>query len=106
MRAENARLGVETTTRSDLTARSATKPRSSLLIGQWHTARVDRNWLEKAQQPGPRMGSSPEGSRLKLTLVRRIRAGHHGTQNFKTLTVAAGRGIGRAQDFVGCTEAV
>ena len=29
MRGENARLGVETTTRSDLTARSATKPQSS-----------------------------------------------------------------------------
>ena len=31
MRGENARLGVETTTRRDLTARSATKPRSSLI---------------------------------------------------------------------------
>src|SRR5262245_56531997 len=28
-------------------------------------ARADRNWLEKAQQPGPRMGSSPAS--LKLT---------------------------------------
>src|SRR5262249_42080685 len=47
MRGENARLGVETITRSDLTARSATKPRSSSSIGQWHTARPDWNVLEK-----------------------------------------------------------
>src|SRR5262245_26064807 len=58
MRDENARLGVETITRSDLTARSATKPRSSSSIGQWHAARTDPNWLEKGQQAGPRMGSS------------------------------------------------
>jgi hypothetical protein len=28
------------------------------LIGQWHAARTDQNWLEKGQQVGPRMGSS------------------------------------------------
>src|SRR5262249_42053278 len=33
--------------------------------GRWHAARTDRNWLEKAQQPGPRMGSS--SANLKLT---------------------------------------
>src|SRR5215216_2047687 len=38
-------LGVETTTRSDLTARSATKVPIAL-IDQWHTARPNRNGLE------------------------------------------------------------
>ena len=40
------------------------------------TRRADWNRLEKAQQPGPRMGSSSRRSRLKLTVVRRIWAGH------------------------------
>jgi hypothetical protein len=44
---------------------SVTKPRSSRSIGQWHTARADRNWLEKAQQPGPKDGE--QSSQLKLT---------------------------------------
>jgi hypothetical protein len=38
-------------------------------------SRADRNWLEKAQQPGLRMGSSLKCSRLKLTVVRKIMAG-------------------------------
>ena len=38
--------------------RSATKPRSSSSAGQRHTARADRNCLEKGQQPGPRTESS------------------------------------------------
>src|SRR5262245_1219423 len=58
MRVENARLGVETTTRKGLTARSATKPRSSSSIAQWRTARPERTALEKVQQAGPRLGSS------------------------------------------------
>src|SRR6516162_7948053 len=58
MRGENARLGVETTTRSDHIARSATKPRSSSSTDQRHSARPDRSWLEKAQHSGPRIGSS------------------------------------------------
>src|SRR6516225_584411 len=58
MRGEHARLGVETTTRSDHIARSATKPRSSSSTDQRHSARPDRSWLEKAQHSGPRIGSS------------------------------------------------
>src|SRR5262245_53686202 len=58
MRVENARLGVETTTRKGLTARSATKPRSSSSIDQWRTARPERTALEKGQHAGPRTGSS------------------------------------------------
>jgi hypothetical protein len=48
MRSKNARLGIETTIRSDLIARSATNLQSSQSIGQGHTARPDRNVLEKA----------------------------------------------------------
>src|SRR5215471_2978192 len=58
MRAENARLGVETTTKNDLTARSAIKPRSRLSTDQRQSARPDHEMLEKYQQGGPRMGSS------------------------------------------------
>src|SRR4029077_5288771 len=58
MRAENARLGVETTTKNDLTARSATYPRSRSSNDQRQSARADREWLGKSQQGGPRMGSS------------------------------------------------
>src|SRR4249920_439761 len=58
MRAENARLGVETTMKNDLTARSATYPRSRSSNDQRQSARADREWLEKCQQGGPRMGSS------------------------------------------------
>jgi hypothetical protein len=43
---------------------------------QRQSARPDREWLEKCQQGGPRIGSSSEGRHLKLKLVRRIRAGH------------------------------
>src|SRR5437764_1678775 len=50
MRAENGRLGVEATTRSDLTARSATKPRPNSSIVQWRTARPERNRLEKSSR--------------------------------------------------------
>src|SRR5262249_62149994 len=39
--------------------------RSSGSISQWHAARTDRNWLEKGQQAGPRMGSG--STNLKLT---------------------------------------
>ena len=39
-------------------------------------ARSDRGVLEKVGRGGPRTGSSSQGSRLKLTVVRRIRAGH------------------------------
>src|SRR4029077_21151033 len=60
MRAENARLGVETTMKNDLTARSATYPRSRSSNDQRQSARADREWLEKCQQGGPRMGSSSE----------------------------------------------
>src|SRR5437660_10651953 len=58
MRDENARLGVETTMRSDRIARSATESQSNWLIDQRHSARPDRKALEKAQQGGPRIGSS------------------------------------------------
>src|ERR1700759_4421557 len=64
MRVENARLGVETTMRNDLTARSATKPRSRSFNGQGLSARPDRCRLEKVRQPGPRMGSSSRGDGL------------------------------------------
>jgi Integrase core domain len=53
-RAENARLGVETTTRKRLTARSAKKLRSSSSIDQWRTVRPERNRLKKIQAAGPR----------------------------------------------------
>jgi putative transposase len=56
MRDENARLGVETTMRSDRTARSATESQSNWLIDQRHSARPDRKALEKAQQGGPTIG--------------------------------------------------
>jgi hypothetical protein len=59
------RLGVETTTRNDLTARSATKPRSRSFSGQGQSARPDRCGLEKVRQPGPRMGSSPRSRTVK-----------------------------------------
>jgi hypothetical protein len=68
MHAENARLHVETTTRKGLTARSATKPRSSSSIDQWRTARPERNRLEKIQPAGPRMGSSSPTVRLQSPL--------------------------------------
>src|ERR1700739_1929943 len=58
MRDENARLGVETTMRRDRIVRSATESRSNWLIDQWHSARPDRNALEKTWLGGPRMGSS------------------------------------------------
>src|SRR5262249_24872723 len=64
MRVENARLGVETITRRDRTARSATKPRSSSSIDQWRTVRPERTRLEKIQRAGPRMGSSSRGDGL------------------------------------------
>src|SRR5262249_48932470 len=84
MRAEHARLGVETTMRSDRIARSATEFRSSWLIDQRHSARPERKALEKTQQGGPTMGSSSPGARLRFVLdqfkggnVRRFRnAGH------------------------------
>src|SRR5262245_61035809 len=62
MRVENARLGVETTTRRDHTARSATKHRSSLSTDQRLSARPDRNTLEEAQQGGPSSGGSSVSS--------------------------------------------
>jgi hypothetical protein len=43
---------------------------------QRQSARPDREWVEKCQQGGPRIGSSSEGRHLKLKLVRRIKAGH------------------------------
>jgi putative transposase len=46
----NTRLGVETITRSDLTARSATKPRSNSSIGQRHSARPDHAAGKKASR--------------------------------------------------------
>src|ERR1700740_2466649 len=60
MRDENARLGVETTMRRDRIVRSATESRSNWLIDQWHSARPDRNALEKTWLGGPRMGSSSQ----------------------------------------------
>src|SRR5262249_58866152 len=100
MRAENARLGVETTTRSDLTARSATKPRSSLSIDQRHTARPDRNRLEKIQLPGPRMGSSSSGARLQSVLDQFKGATSFSTENQEyveqhPITVDRGGVVGR-----------
>jgi putative transposase len=55
---QNARLGVETTTRSDHTARSATKSRSNSSTDQRHSARPDRATLEKAQHGGPGLGAA------------------------------------------------
>ena len=71
-RVENARLGVETITRRDPTARSATKPRSSSSTDQRPSARPDRNTLEKAQPGGPRLGAvqKPENSSLRRSKVR------------------------------------
>jgi hypothetical protein len=51
---ENARLGVETTTRSDHIARQTTKPRSSSSIDQRYSARPDRDAL--VQRRGPTIG--------------------------------------------------
>src|SRR5260370_8148331 len=45
------------------------------------SARPDREWLEKCQQGGPRIGSSSEGRHLKLKLVRRIKAGSHAARD-------------------------
>src|SRR6266516_1940353 len=67
MRGENARLGVETTMRSDRIARSATEPRSNWLIDQRHPARRNRKALEKVQQGGPRIGSSSAGQSAVLS---------------------------------------
>src|SRR5262249_56696139 len=39
-------------------------------------ARADRNWLEKAQQPGPRMGSSPASLKLTFHLDHPVGANH------------------------------
>ena len=63
-------VGAENPRCSDLLAES----RSS--NDQRQSARPDREWLEKCQQGGPRIGSSSEGRHLKLKLVRRIKAGH------------------------------
>jgi hypothetical protein len=63
---ENARLGVGTTMRSDHTARSATKCQSSWLIGQRHAAYPDQSAPEKGRQPGPRMASGSNQSRILL----------------------------------------
>src|SRR5262249_47942918 len=91
MRDENARLGVETTTRSDLTARSATKPRSSGSISQWHAARTDRNWLEKASRPvqgGPR--TSPiKGCTVKRQQLQSL-TGRHRAEYASASRVATG----------------
>src|SRR6516165_7439105 len=84
MRGENARLGVETTTRSDHIARSATKPRSSSSTDQRHSARPDRSWLEKAQHSGPRIGSSSRPMRGYLVMAEK--KGPFGT--FTTLLYA------------------
>src|SRR6516165_3611088 len=87
MRGENARLGVETTTRRDRTARSAIKSRSTLSIDQWRTARPERNWLEKIQLGGPRMGSSSPSN------VNRFPIQYCSTQrllNHRSLTCKAG----------------
>src|SRR6516165_11474141 len=83
MRGENARLGVETTTRRDRTARSAIKSRSTLSIDQWRTARPERNRLEKIQLGGPRMGSSSQTPRLKFRLDKKKGQRHCGS-NFPT----------------------
>ena len=66
MRVENARFGVETITRSDHTARSATKLRSNSPIDQRLSARPDRNTLEKIQQGGPSLGGSSLKARLQF----------------------------------------
>jgi hypothetical protein len=62
--------------KNDLTARSATYPRSRSSNDQRQSARPDREWPEKCQQGGPRIGNSSEGRHLKLKLVQRIKAGH------------------------------
>jgi hypothetical protein len=66
MRVENAKLGVETTMKNDLTARSATKPVSRSFNGQAQSARPERCALEKVLQSGPRMGSSSSTARLQF----------------------------------------
>jgi hypothetical protein len=55
------------TTRSNHTARSATKSRSSSSTDQRHSARPDRATLEKAQHGGPTMGS---GSLMSNTYLK------------------------------------
>ena len=82
MPGENARLGVETTTRNDPTARSATTPRSSSSIGQRHTARSDRYILENGQRAGPRMGSS--STTLPDSTHGRIKLGGNVTRNVRS----------------------
>ena len=63
MRAENARLGVETTMRSDLTARSAIKPRSRWSNDQRQPARPDRRHAGKMPAGSSRRLPTPTASR-------------------------------------------
>jgi hypothetical protein len=113
MRGENARLGVETITRRDRTARSATKPRSSSSTDQWRTARPERNRLEKSScpvqgwgavqnrlktssRPVQRWGAVQEPGNFSL---RRSKVGLHANQPGTLLTAGETRGSGQL-DFV------
>src|SRR5262249_15786631 len=49
-----------------------------LIDQQWHAARTDRNWLEKGQQAGPRMGSSSANLKLTFHLDHSAGAGQAG----------------------------
>ena len=58
LRGDNARLGVEITTKRATSQRDREQAPIELSIGQWYAAHADRNWLEKARLAGPRMESS------------------------------------------------
>lgn len=60
------RFGVETTTKYDRTARSATNRRFRSCWHQRHTARPDANTLENARQGGPETGSSSVALKLEV----------------------------------------
>src|SRR6516165_6563625 len=59
-----------------------------LIEGQWHAARSDRNWLEKDQRAGPRMGSSSANLKLTFHPDRSVGANQHSAE----MTFPAPRG--------------
>src|SRR6516162_9948145 len=95
MRGENARLGVETTTRGDRTARSAIKSRSTLSIDQWRTARPERNRLEKSNWVVQGWGAVHSTPRLKFRLDKKRGQRHGrtdiGTESYERNIILAGR---------------
>lgn len=71
-RPENARLGVETTTKYDRKARSAIDRRYRSSWHQRHKARRDVRTLETCQQGGPETGAAQQSPRLKSEIPWRV----------------------------------